>query len=520
MSTYPKRASLEGLEKKIFQLVSQAATPEQWAEWLRVPLEHAAAQGNVSLVDKLIEAGGNGGAGWKGVSGCTLLHAAAVGGNEGVVFSLIKAGAQPDVNVVLPAPNTLSPLYLAAERGHGAAARLFVMAGADVNFRNTEEGFTVLHAAILAGREELANELVMCGADVTARTSLEYSPLHLAAQEGLDGVVRALLLKGAEKDAVNSEGDTALMCACGSVSMGNPKLALVNTLLAAGVDVNARRPADGSSALHWASEKGLVPFLQSLLREGADLDARDSHGCSALHGAAGEDQAGAVDALTERGADIELKSNEGRTPLCSAAGEGKAKSLLALLRQGASVRAKDNYGETPMHLVCRFQPEGLEMVVDLLLRWGADETAADDDGDTPAGALVYEDRRCSQDEVDRVRLLVGRAPADRTWRRRGWLVMLRARASRARNESSGSSSGIIGVEGSNAAGGGVGEGRKMTRREGAAGVASGDQEQSSRGADGAAAGGRGDGNKALCGAVDGLVGMDTAVVFRRVLEFL
>ena len=49
MNANPERVSLEGLEIEIFRLVSKDAVAEQWAEWLRVPLEHAAAQGNHGL---------------------------------------------------------------------------------------------------------------------------------------------------------------------------------------------------------------------------------------------------------------------------------------------------------------------------------------------------------------------------------------------------------------------------------------------------------------------------------------
>ena len=55
---YPKRATLEGLVGEIFRLVSRVATPEQWAEWRRVPLEHSASAGNIDLFDALIGAVG------------------------------------------------------------------------------------------------------------------------------------------------------------------------------------------------------------------------------------------------------------------------------------------------------------------------------------------------------------------------------------------------------------------------------------------------------------------------------
>ncbi len=533
MVTYQERASLDGLEREIFQLVSKMATPEQWADWLRAPLEHAAAQGNLGLVDKLIGAGANGKAGWKGCGGRTFLHAAAAGGNEDVLSSLLRAGAQPDVNVLSRGPPERSALYLAADLGREAVARRLIMAGADVNFRSADTRYTVLHRAIGGGHERLAEEFIMCGADVRVQTPRGATPLHLAVSKGLPGVVSAVLLKGADKDAVDNLGNSALMWACGAHNDAEPKLAIVEMLLAAGVDVNIRQPSngyysgglassDGHSALDFASERGYVSILRALIRCGVDVDARDDH-CSALHLAAWRDQAGAVDVLIESGADIELKSHSGFTPLGTAAANGKAKSSLALLRHGASIGAQAFNGDTPMHLACMFKSEGLEVVVDMLLRWGADETAVAKDGKTPEAALnVWLDQQeCSQDEVNRVRLLLGRAPADRAWRRRGWLLMLRARGSRARSDSSDTSSGIAGLEGLSSSHGGADEGRNVARGDYASGAANGEQGRDVRlevGGSGAEIGGGG--SEALRGAVKWLVEMEPAGVLRTVLEFL
>jgi len=139
-----------------------------------------------------------------------------------------------------------------------------------------------------------------------------------------------------------------------------------------------------------------------------------------------------------------IEDCHGQTPLLAdAVTGGKAKSLLALLRHGASVNAQDGRGRTPLFCACYLKCEGLEAVVDVLLKWGADETIADKNGRTPASTLdmimLSDGRGCeaSQDEIDRVRLLLQRAPADRAWRRRGWVAMLRARASRARTEDAG-----------------------------------------------------------------------------------
>lgn len=121
------------------------------------------------------------------------------------------------------------------------------------------------------------------------------------------------------------------------------------------------------------------------------------------------------------------------------------------------------------------------MVVDVLLKWGADETIADDEGNTPTSSLDLDSvgyilgEEHSQDEVDRVRLLLQNAPADRAWRRRGWLVMLRERVSR------------------------QGAGCKVARLDG------GDTTEE---------------DKAFRGAVDWLGEMEPAGVFRTILKFL
>ncbi|CAM9830945.1 unnamed protein product, partial [Ectocarpus sp. 8 AP-2014] len=124
MPGYEERASiLQDLGDTIFKLVCDRATTEQWAEWLRAPLEHAAATGNRDLVDKLLGAGANGGAGWRGCYGKTLLHAAAEGGN---VHVITRAGVGEDIKAT--ALHWHTPLYLAVIGGKQAAAKALIMA--------------------------------------------------------------------------------------------------------------------------------------------------------------------------------------------------------------------------------------------------------------------------------------------------------------------------------------------------------------------------------------------------------
>lgn len=203
MHLYPKRAPLNGLELEIFTLVSYSATPEQWAEWLRAPLEHAAARGNVDLVDALLGAGAGGGAGWSGCRGRTLLHAAALGGSAKVMFALLRAGAQPDVNVVALGSKR-SALYVATMCGHTEAARCLLVAGADVDFEDPVDQRTVLHAAARGGHEQLVNDLLIGGADPNVSNMNDgRTPLHVAARHGHAGIVSSLVLRGAAKETLS-----------------------------------------------------------------------------------------------------------------------------------------------------------------------------------------------------------------------------------------------------------------------------------------------------------------------------
>ena len=88
-------------------------------------------------------------------------------------------------------------------------------------------------------------------------------------------------------------------------------------------------------------------------------------------------------------------------------------------------------------------------MVDLLLRSGADETITDEEGETPTDAIGQwfgedEDEDPLVEEIERVRRLLANAPADRAWRRRGYLVLCRAHPDRVQlgQESSSENGGV------------------------------------------------------------------------------
>lgn len=431
---------LIGAEAEIFKLIFAGATPDQWAEWLRVPLEHAAAAGNPHLFARLVEAGANCGAGWSGCGGRTLLDAAALGGNVDVISAVLQKGSRSDVNV-LARSSKRSALYTAVVGGHEAAARKLIMAGADVNYVDPVDGYPALVLAVRSGSATMVTDLLLAGASPCDCNDGDNYPssvslLQVAAAEGHQEIVSAMLSTTANINAADRYGNTALMLAA-----RRGHLSTATTLLAAGVDVGIRT-IDGETALHVAVSAGQVSIMEAILKHGADVNARDSRNWTALHYASVLKQhPGTVDVLLRAGANINAKDDSGCSPLHFAAERGCCEAALALLRRGAQLDESENHGNTALHLACRSLLSNLADTVDLLLRWGASEVAVNNAGQTPLQLLdaCLDGLKTSPNEWNRhlaegiepvsvpARLLLVRAPTDRVWRRRCLLVMLRAR---------------------------------------------------------------------------------------------
>lgn len=126
--------------------------------------------------------------------------------------------------------------------------------------------------------------------------------------------------------------------------------AAVRALLQQGADVNAAQ-GDGMSALHWAADRGDGELTAMLVYAGANPAAvtRIGH-YTPLHLAARAGSATAVQALLKVGAAVDAKtSTTGVTPLHLAAAAGVPAVLTALLDAKADVNAREaEWGQTPL----------------------------------------------------------------------------------------------------------------------------------------------------------------------------
>ena len=94
-----------------------------------------------------------------------------------------------------------------------------------------------------------------------------------------------------------------------------------------------------------AAKDGNLPTVQTLLAEGANINAKDNHGQTALFMAAFGGHTEIVKLLLGKGADVNAKDNDGATGLMIAALSGRTEIVKLLLEKGADINAKTTDGK-------------------------------------------------------------------------------------------------------------------------------------------------------------------------------
>lgn len=153
----------------------------------------------------------------------------------------------------------------------------------------------------------------------------------------------------------------------------------VNKLLAQGIDVNARDPRSGETAMIIAlREDSMSVFKELVAHPRVELELAAPNGNTALMMAAFKGNKPAVMALLERGATV---NRPGWSPLHYAAAGGSADITRVLVERGAALNARAPAGLTPLMMAAR---EGQEDTVDVLLESGADSALKNAEGLTAA----------------------------------------------------------------------------------------------------------------------------------------
>jgi len=272
-------------------------------------------------------------------------------------------------------------------------------------------------------------DAIAMGANVEARDMFGYTPLMLAAYKGSPDTVRALLTAHANAQDTNKQegGLTALMIAAAS----NPNVEVTKLLLDAGssvesvieskttgfiaIDANQAHDSSlfaydglgvsGDTALMLALKNTNIQVVETLIKAGASVEARDAIGTTALMLVAYQRNADQMaKLLIHWGANVEDRDIHGYTPLMYAAGDGNSVPLIdTLLAAGANPADRQENGFSAVEIAAT--NSNIEILKELLNHGGTiDAPSKTNGGFSPLIMAVM------SSNIDAVQFLLSHGP--------------------------------------------------------------------------------------------------------------
>ena len=177
--------------------------------------------------------------------------------------------------------------------------------------------------------------------------------------------LQAIISHGADVNAVNNNGETALMKAC---KVGDTET--LNVLLNAEADINIKNTM-GCTLIHHAVLRGCSrATLQAIINHGADVNATEKNNMTALMIACIQKNEEPINVLLKAGANPNIAHARGQTAIhCAVLGKCSKEALQAIIDHGADVNAPNNNSVTALMTACQ---EGNVEAINILLDAGAD----------------------------------------------------------------------------------------------------------------------------------------------------
>ncbi len=195
----------------------------------------------------------------------------------------------------------------------------------DINSKDNE-GFTILIFAVMEGDAGTVKWLLDHGADPSGGIT-DITALHMAAQMGHNDIVTLLLAKGADKDALESSMQATPMILAAAAG----QTIAVKHLIFSGAD-KTKRDSSGMAAIHYAASNGHVDVVKTLIEAGVDPNTigEENYLASPLHYATLKGHSSVVQCLVQSGANIDVKDIGGNSPLMIAQEEKNNDIISAL----------------------------------------------------------------------------------------------------------------------------------------------------------------------------------------------
>lgn len=296
-------------------------------------------------------------------------------GDKDTARKLLDTSANPnarDVRYPYRLPDKYKPLtvlMIAAYRADLDLVKLLVERGASVNARGSTDAFlfcadaTPLMAAV--GGMRLLGSIDRISVPTLAQLQAKVKRRY--------AIVQYLLAHGAEVNAVDALGETALMDAANpgdNDTLEAGDASLIGLLLDRGAHLEAHDTLQGYTALMHAVQAavyhGRKDNLKLLAARGANVNARTNNWETPLMLAIQD--VSTVRLLLDRGAEVRTINKQGWTVLMFAVQENNMESVRLLLAHGADVNHKAVDGQTALKLA-----KGKKALVALLRKAGAKE---------------------------------------------------------------------------------------------------------------------------------------------------
>lgn len=188
-------------------------------------------------------------------------------------INIMKLLIDNKANINYTDENGFNPLNIAIESGDMELTKFLITNGANVNSL-MQDGVSLIGYAIAQNNMDLLQILIENGANVnyTGGDSWANTPLQTASRLGLDNVVRILLTRNADINAVDMNGNTALHTAA-----LNSQLSVVKLLLEKNPNLDIQNKV-GNTALHLAVISGNIDIVGELVLKGANTRIRNNDG--------------------------------------------------------------------------------------------------------------------------------------------------------------------------------------------------------------------------------------------------
>ena len=359
--------SIEVLETLIDYGVDLNATNKK----CHTALMMACDKGNIDGINVLMKAGAD--PNIVDADGYNCLHFVVLRGcSIDVLQKITEHGA--DVNAVNK--NGVTSLMMASEKGNVDFINVLLKDGADINIADAD-GDTCLHISVLQGCSiEVLQTLIDHGVDVNAIDEKGDTALMLASEKGNVEFIYLLLKAGADPNIADGDGNTWLHHSI----IGESKGEVLQMIINHGAQVNATNKM-GDTALMIASGKGNVDGTNVLLEAGADPNITDANEDSCIHiSMLGFYKRQVLQTVINHGVKVNDTNKQSYTALMIASLNGNIDGIKVLLEAGADPNIADVNGYNCLHFVV-FQGCSID-VLQTIIDHGVDVNATNKMGHT------------------------------------------------------------------------------------------------------------------------------------------